>query len=235
MVDGILLLRKQFVPFALMEDLTAITGFLQGSFGLFRTVRTIGPDRCASISGVKQLIEYLAVMHRRIGDLVIAYQLVLVVYIDMVLVTIVTLAVFLGPARFDILLNLGRLHKDKLDAPDRARAYLAQARQIQASHAELNALLTDLFAEAGDWSGLKAVLVSEYDSTKNPSERYETALALAKLHRGELADTTGFMIWIKKAQEDGRQRREVEEMLIDYHIEREAWPEVVSKLEWLVN
>lgn len=140
-----------------------------------------------------------------------------------------------GPARFDILLNLGRLHKEKLDQPEEARRYLSQARNLQASNAELNALLTDLFGDAGDWEGLKAVLESEYESTTNERERYECALSLARLHRQELKNTEGFLHWVGRAQEDGRQRREVVELLIDHFVAEEQWTEVATRLEWLVN
>ncbi len=105
MVDGILVLRKRLIPFSLMENLTAILGFLQGSLGLIGSACTIGPDRCTRIFRVKQHIEYLTIMNRRFGNLVMAYQFVLVVYVDMVLVTIVALAMFPGPARLDILLR----------------------------------------------------------------------------------------------------------------------------------
>lgn|GEM_PF-2027377 len=144
------------------------------------------------------------------------------------------LATTTGPARFDILLNIGRLHKEKLDAPDKALGYLTQARQLQASNVELNALLSEMFKEAGDSEGLKGVLTSQYESTKNPRERYEAALSLARLH-SELGDGKGFLEWVDKAQEDGRQRREVVELLIDHYSRMEDWPQVVARLEWLVN
>src|SRR6516164_6136058 len=62
------------------------------------------------LRSIENVVELLAVVHRRIGYIPFADQLVRLVDADVVLVSVETLVVLLGPPRIDILLGeLGRL------------------------------------------------------------------------------------------------------------------------------
>ena len=62
------------------------------------TIDTIGPDLFASIVRIKQAVEHLAVVHRGVGDIIGSNELVLAVSVDVVLVTVMVVALYLHPA-----------------------------------------------------------------------------------------------------------------------------------------
>src|SRR5271155_2353284 len=67
--------------------------------GLSRAIRAVGVDIGAGVGLVHKRIEFLTVMHARIGHVILPDQLVPGIRIDVVLVAKEALAVFLGPAR----------------------------------------------------------------------------------------------------------------------------------------
>src|SRR6201981_520808 len=78
--------------------------------GLRRTIRAIRVNICRCIVLVQKSIEFLAVMHTRVGHVVLPDQLVLGIRIHVVLVAVEALAVLLGPARILVFLPvLGRV------------------------------------------------------------------------------------------------------------------------------
>lgn len=66
----------------------------------------IGPDRAIAVFFIQQLIKDLAVVHTGVCDTVAPDQLVFLVDVDVVVVTVVALAVLLGPACILIFLSL---------------------------------------------------------------------------------------------------------------------------------
>src|SRR5580693_8424078 len=78
--------------------------------GLSRAIRAVGVDIGAGVGLVHKRIEFLTVMHARIGHVILPDQLVPGIRIDVVLVAKEALAVFLGPARILVFLPvLGRI------------------------------------------------------------------------------------------------------------------------------
>src|SRR5271156_4779258 len=67
--------------------------------GLSPAIRAVGVDIGAGVGLVHKRIEFLTVMHARIGNVILPDQLVPGIRIDVVLVAKEALAVFLGPAR----------------------------------------------------------------------------------------------------------------------------------------
>src|SRR5271155_1608656 len=78
--------------------------------GLSRAIRAVGVDIGAGVGLVHKRIEFLTVMHARIGHVILPDQLVPGIRIAVVLVAKEALAVFLGPARILVFLPvLGRI------------------------------------------------------------------------------------------------------------------------------
>jgi len=75
-------------------------------FPLLRAVGRIGPDGTPTVLFVEQFIEYPAVEDCRVGYRMASDPLVFLVDVEVVLVTVMALAVFLGPAGIKILLAL---------------------------------------------------------------------------------------------------------------------------------
>src|SRR5450432_2029050 len=76
--------------------------------GLRRTIRAVCIDIRRCVGLVQKSVEFLAVMHTRVGHLVLPDQLVLGVRIHVVLVAVEALAVLLGPARILVFLPVFR-------------------------------------------------------------------------------------------------------------------------------
>src|SRR6201989_746183 len=85
--------------------------------GLLRTIRAVRVHLRRRVVLVQKSIELLAVMHTRVGHVVLPDQLVLGVRIHVVLVAVEALAVLLGPAR--ILVFLAVLRRVLLPRPRR--------------------------------------------------------------------------------------------------------------------
>src|SRR5580658_7407469 len=78
--------------------------------GLSRAIRAVGVNIGGGVGLVHKRIEFLTVMHARIGHVILPDQLVPGIRIDVVLVAKEALAVFLGPARILVFLPvLGRI------------------------------------------------------------------------------------------------------------------------------
>src|ERR1700693_2676179 len=76
--------------------------------GLCRAIRAVRIDIRRGVGLVQKSIEFLAVMHTRVGHVVLPDQLVLGIGIHVVLVTVEALAVLLGPARVLVFLPVFR-------------------------------------------------------------------------------------------------------------------------------
>src|ERR1700719_3955284 len=76
--------------------------------GLRRTIRTVRVHIRRRVGLVQKSIEFLAVMHTRVGHVVLPDQLVLGIRIHVVLVAVEALAVLLGPARVLVFLSVFR-------------------------------------------------------------------------------------------------------------------------------
>src|SRR6202158_5365167 len=76
--------------------------------GLRRTIRAVRVHVRRRVGLVQKSIEFLAVMHARVGHVILPDQLVPGIGIHVVLVSIETLAVLLGPARILVFLPVFR-------------------------------------------------------------------------------------------------------------------------------
>src|SRR5271170_4818047 len=76
--------------------------------GLRRAIRAVRVYICRCVGLVQKSIEYPAVMHTRVGHVVLPDQLVLGIGIHVVLVAVETLAMLLGPARILVFLPVFR-------------------------------------------------------------------------------------------------------------------------------
>ena len=76
--------------------------------GLRRAIRAVRVHIRRRIGLVQKSIELLAVMHTRVGHVVLPDQLVLGIRIHVILVTVEALAVLLGPARILVFLPVFR-------------------------------------------------------------------------------------------------------------------------------
>src|SRR5580692_13071523 len=76
--------------------------------GLRRAIRAVRVHIRRRVGSVQKSIEFLAVMHTRVGHVVLPDQLVLGVRIDVVLVAVKALAVLLAPARIFVFLSVFR-------------------------------------------------------------------------------------------------------------------------------
>src|SRR6516225_4174450 len=75
-----------------------------------RAISAVRPHVLGRVRWIENVVELLTVVHRRIGYIPFADQLVRLVDADVVLVSVETLVVLLGPPRIDILLGeLSRL------------------------------------------------------------------------------------------------------------------------------
>src|SRR3974390_404381 len=76
--------------------------------GLRRAIRAVRVHIRRRVGLVQKSIELLAVMHTRVGHVVLPDQLVLGIRVDVVLVAVEALAVLLGPARVLVFLPVLR-------------------------------------------------------------------------------------------------------------------------------
>src|ERR1700687_3796272 len=76
--------------------------------GLRRAIRTVRVHIRRRVGLVQKSIESLAIMHTRVGHVVLPDQLVLGILIHVVLVAVEALAVLLGPARVFVFLPVFR-------------------------------------------------------------------------------------------------------------------------------
>src|SRR5271169_5563160 len=76
--------------------------------GLRRTIRAVRVHVRRRVGLVQKPIEFLAVMHTRVGHVILPDQLVLGIRIHVVLVAVEALAVLLGPARVLVFLPVFR-------------------------------------------------------------------------------------------------------------------------------
>src|SRR5258705_651544 len=96
---------------------TAYAAYLELCFGLGRPISAVRVHIRRRIGLVQKPIEFLAVMHARVGHVVLSDQLVHGIGIHVVLVSIETLAVLFGPAR--ILVFLPAFRRALLPIPRR--------------------------------------------------------------------------------------------------------------------
>src|SRR5215470_17474478 len=76
--------------------------------GLRRTIRAVRVHVRRRVGLVQKPIEFLAVMHTRVGHVILPDQLVLGIRIHVVLVAVKALAMLLGPARILVFLSVLR-------------------------------------------------------------------------------------------------------------------------------
>src|SRR5665811_437258 len=86
---------------ALMNP-TAQAAYLELCLGLGRPISAVRVNIRRRIGFVQKPIEFLTVMHARVGHVILPDQLVHGIGIHVVLVSIETLAVLLGPARIPV-------------------------------------------------------------------------------------------------------------------------------------
>src|SRR5664279_2958492 len=92
---------------ALMNP-TAQAAYLELCLGLGRPISAVRVHIRRHVGLVQKPIEFLAVMHARVGHVILPDQLVPGIRIHVVLVSIETLAVLLGPARILVFLPVFR-------------------------------------------------------------------------------------------------------------------------------
>src|SRR5665647_907721 len=92
---------------ALMNP-TAQAAYLELCLGLGRSISAVRVNISRRIGVVQKPIEFLTVMHARVGHVILPDQLVPGIGIHVVLVSIETLAVLLGPARILVFLPVFR-------------------------------------------------------------------------------------------------------------------------------
>src|SRR5664280_3818816 len=92
---------------ALMNP-TAQAAYLELCLGLGRPISAVRVHIRRDVGLVQKPIEFLAVMHARVGHVILPDQLVPGIRIHVVLVSIETLAVLLGPARILVFLPVFR-------------------------------------------------------------------------------------------------------------------------------
>jgi hypothetical protein len=98
------LFGKGFASIALAVDAAGQPPGLERLLDVSRPIGRIRPDPGGGITAHQQLVHHLTVMYGSVGDVITPDQLVLAVDIDVVLVTVVAFAVFLGPACINVLL-----------------------------------------------------------------------------------------------------------------------------------
>src|SRR5271169_5252364 len=82
----------------MLMNATAQATFLELCFGRGRAIRAVRVHVRRRVGLVQKSIEFAAVMHARVGHLVVTDQLVLGIHIHVVLVAVEALTVLLGPA-----------------------------------------------------------------------------------------------------------------------------------------
>src|SRR5450756_1981586 len=87
-----------------LMNLTAQAAHLELCLGLGRPISAVRVNIRRRIGFVQKLIEFLTVMHARVGHVILPDQLVPGIGIHVVLVSIETLAVLFGPARILVFL-----------------------------------------------------------------------------------------------------------------------------------
>src|SRR3984893_17006840 len=93
---------------AAMMNAAAQAAQAEPRLGLRRTIRAVRVHIRRRVGLVQKSIEFLAVMHTRVGHVVLPDQLVLGIRIRVVLVAVEALAVLLGPARILVFLPVFR-------------------------------------------------------------------------------------------------------------------------------
>src|SRR5450759_1359151 len=121
---------------ALMNP-TAQATHLELCLGLGRPISAVRVNIRRRIGFIQKSIEFLAVMHARVGDVILPDQLVLGIGIYVVLVSIETLAVLLGPARILVFLPVLR------------RVSLPSLRRIAGLHVIIFVATITLFGNRG--------------------------------------------------------------------------------------
>src|SRR5665647_3952558 len=91
-----------------LMNLTAQAAYLELCLGLDRPISAVRVHIRRRVGLVQKSVEFLAVMHTRVGHVVLPDQLVHGIGIHVVLVSIETLAVLLGPARILVFLPVFR-------------------------------------------------------------------------------------------------------------------------------
>src|ERR1700683_4541379 len=91
-----------------LMNATAQAAHLELRLGRSRAIRAVRVYVRRPIGLVQKSIEFPAVMHARVGHLVVTDQLVLGIHIHVVLVAIEALTVLLGPARILVFLPVFR-------------------------------------------------------------------------------------------------------------------------------
>src|ERR1700680_1149474 len=94
-------------PRALMNP-TAQAAYLELCLGLGRSISVVRVNISRRIGFVQKPMEFLTVMHARVGHVILPDQLVPGIGIHGVLVSIETLAMLLGPARILVFLHVFR-------------------------------------------------------------------------------------------------------------------------------
>jgi len=140
-----------------------------------------------------------------------------------------------GPARFEALVNLGRLYFEQRGDAEMALRPLLEAQSLRPDDADLRALMEEVLEKTGNWEELERVLQADYAAATTRSAKREAAIALATLHRTHLQDDEGFLRWVEAAREAGGEHPDLAELMIGYYRERGQMAEVVPRLEWLVN
>ena len=140
-----------------------------------------------------------------------------------------------GAARFEALVNLGRLYFEQRGDAEAALRPLLEAQSLRPDDAQLRALMEEVLERTGNWDELNRVLKADYDAATTRSAKREAAIALATLHRTHLQDDDGFLRWVEAAREAGGEHPDLAELMIGYYRERGQLAEVVPRLEWLVN
>src|ERR1700739_4003757 len=110
--------------------------------GLRRAIRAVCIHIRRRVGLVQKSIEFLAVMHTRVGHVVLPDQLVLGIRIHVVLVAVEALAVLLGPARFLVFLPVFR------------RVLLPRLRRLAGLHVVILVTAIALFGNRQD-AGIK--------------------------------------------------------------------------------
>ncbi len=93
-VAGLALFGQRLAPLALAVDVALQPACAEPGFHLLGPIGRICPDACTGVALHQQMIHHLAVMQRRIADVVTADQLVLAVHVHVVLIAVVALACF---------------------------------------------------------------------------------------------------------------------------------------------
>src|SRR5512143_22121 len=98
--------RQCLVPASFTLKMLPILPFLQLLKLFLRTVRRVCPHISTAVILIQKILKDLTVMNRRGRHLITANQFMFHIHIDMILITVVVLAILLGPAGIRILLPL---------------------------------------------------------------------------------------------------------------------------------